>query len=65
VVSLVYPLSDSGYQRRALLDAVVGLKCVTIDSINLPMCKGPEKCKVALIELCDRIRCGRGAAVLV
>lgn len=51
-VSLVYPLARSGYQRRTLLEAVVGLKTITIDSINLPMCLGPESCKKSLIEMC-------------
>ena len=55
-VSLVYPLARSRYQRRTLLEAVVGVKTVTIDSINLPMCDGPERCKVALIDLCKEIR---------
>jgi hypothetical protein len=52
VVSLVYPLAQSGYRRRTLLETVVGLKHVTIDSINLPMSGGPEGCKAAITELC-------------
>jgi 5-methylcytosine-specific restriction endonuclease McrBC regulatory subunit McrC len=55
VVSLVYPLAQSGYHRRTLLEAVVGLKHVSIDSISLPMCAGPESCKLALVELCKTI----------
>lgn len=61
-VSLVYPLGHSRYQRRTLLEAVVGAKTVIIDSINLPMCDGPEICKTALIDLC--IETSRGIAVL-
>jgi 5-methylcytosine-specific restriction endonuclease McrBC regulatory subunit McrC len=53
-VSLVFPLAKSGCDQRILLDAVVGLKQVTIDSINLPMSAGPEKCKAALVELCNQ-----------
>lgn len=50
-VSLVYPLATSGCDRRTLLETVVGLKQITIDSINLPMGAGPEKCKAALVAL--------------
>jgi len=65
VVSLVYPLAKFGSQRRILLGTRVGQKHVTIDSINLPMCAGPESCKAALIELSETIRSGREDAVLV
>lgn len=54
VVSLVYPLAKSGCDRRILLETVVGLKQITIESINLPMSAGPEKCKAALVELCNQ-----------
>ena len=55
VVSLVYPLAQSGYDRRTLLETVVGLKQITIDSISLPMSAGPHLCKAALIDLAKRL----------
>lgn len=55
VVSLVYPLAKSGYDRRTLLETVVGLKQITIDSISLPMSAGPHLCKAALIDLGKRL----------
>jgi 5-methylcytosine-specific restriction endonuclease McrBC regulatory subunit McrC len=55
-VSLAYPLAHSHYQQRTLLEAVVGVKTVTVDSINLPMSEGPASCKVALINMCKEIR---------
>lgn len=54
-VSLVYPLAKSGCKRRTLLETVVGLKQITIDSINLPMSAGPESCKEELVELSKTI----------
>ncbi|MDB5342469.1 MAG: hypothetical protein JWP89_846 [Schlesneria sp.] len=51
VVSLVYPVSTKDFQRRVLLETKVGLKPITIDSLNLPMCAGPEFCKAALRSL--------------
>jgi len=59
VVSLVYPLAKSNYDRRILLETVVGLKYVTVDSISLSMSAGPESCKAALVELCETIRSNR------
>jgi hypothetical protein len=63
-VSLVYPLAKSGCDRRTLLDTVVGVKQFTIDSINLPMRAGPEKCKAALVELCSSLWSTQDVAVV-
>ena len=53
LVSLVYPIANSGFDRRILLNTFFGLKQITIDSINLPMSAGPQLCKSALIELVE------------
>ena len=52
-VTLAYPLAEIGWDRRTLLETIVGTKQVIIDSINLPMSAGPEQCKEALVEVCD------------
>jgi 5-methylcytosine-specific restriction endonuclease McrBC regulatory subunit McrC len=57
--SLVYPVAKPGYDRRTLLDTVVGSKQITIDSIHLPMSAGPEKCKAVLVDLCNSLWQGR------
>ena len=54
-VSLVYPTAMFRPQYRILLDASVGLKRLVVDSINLPMCAGPEACKEALVQVCHAV----------
>jgi hypothetical protein len=48
-VSLVHPSGGgSRAERRVLLRTTVGGKCITIDSMALPMADGPEACRQAL-----------------
>ena len=51
VVSLVYPVSNSVYAQRTLLETSFGSKDVVIESINLPMDAGPDICTLELRKL--------------
>jgi 5-methylcytosine-specific restriction endonuclease McrBC regulatory subunit McrC len=52
-VTLVYPTAtDSPANRRLLLRTMVGGQPVTVDSVELPMARGPCECLEALQSLC-------------
>ena len=51
--TLVYPTASHGKSAtRTLLATSIGTKNVIIDSVDLPMCSGPQACMDALIQLC-------------
>jgi len=51
--TLVYPTATHGYPApRTLLATTMGDKKVVIDSVELPMSRGPEACREALMHLC-------------
>lgn len=56
-VSLVHPTAVTGEpQQRILLQTHSGSKCITIDSIALPMEAGPEICRNALAASIDMVQ---------
>jgi hypothetical protein len=64
-VTLVYP-TGTGHSanRRLLLSTMIGSHPITIDSVELPMAKRPDACKIALQGICSRDGCCAAQVVI-